>query len=136
MSVRRTRVALMWAWLALIPVEGALADVVADLYTATVPVADQSAQALAAASKEAMAQVLVKVSGTRDVLQSPSVAAALGDARNHVQQYAYVHGRPPEAPLSLRFEFSGAYVTDRSGRIPETGFGARALSGRALFRSA
>lgn len=110
--MRITREMLLWGWLALIPAGGALADVVADLYTATVPVADQSSQALATASKEAMAEVLVKVSGSRDVLQSPSVAAALGDARNHVQQYAYVQGKPPAAPLSLRFEFGGPYVTD------------------------
>jgi hypothetical protein len=102
----------MWAWLAFVPAGSALADVVADLYSATVPVADQSSQALATAAKEAMAEVLVKISGTRDVLQSPAVSAALGDARNQVQQYAYVQGKPPAAPLSLSFEFSGPYVTE------------------------
>ena len=111
-TVRKTRAAILWAWLALIPAGTALADVVADLYTATVPVADQGAQALASASREAMAQVLVKVSGTKDVLQSPPVAAALRGARDHVQQYAYVRGTPPAAPLSLRFEFGGPYITD------------------------
>ncbi len=118
MSVRRTRVALVWAWLALCPAGVAVADVVTDLYSATVPVADQSSQALATAAKEAMAQVLVKISGTRDVLQNPAVAAALGDARGHVRQYAYVQGKPPAAPLSLRFEFSDPDVTglvERSG---------------------
>lgn len=116
--MRRTRVALMWAWLALSPAGVAVADVVTDLYSATVPVADQSSQALATAAKEAMAQVLVKISGTRDVLQNPAVAAAVADARNHVQQYAYVQGKPPAAPLSLHFEFSDPDVTglvERSG---------------------
>lgn len=112
MSVRRTSVALLWAWLGLLPAGTALADVAADLYSATVPVADQSAPALATAAKKAMAQVLVKMSGTRDVLQNPAVSAALGDARNHVQQYAYVQGKPPAEPLSLSFEFNGPYLTN------------------------
>jgi hypothetical protein len=111
-------VALVWAWLALCPAGVAVAEVVTDLYSATVPVADQSSQALATAAKEAMAQVLVKISGTRDVLKNPAVAAAVGDARNHVRQYAYVQGKPPAAPLSLHFEFSDPDVTglvERSG---------------------
>ena len=37
-------------------------EVVGDLYMAQVPVADQGAGALAAASREALAEVLVKVS--------------------------------------------------------------------------
>lgn len=118
MSVKRTRMALLWAWLALMPTGAALADVVADLYSATVPVADQSSQALATAAKAAMAEVLVKISGTRDVLQNPAVAAAVGDARNHVRQYAYVQGKPPAAPLSLHFEFSGPDVT---GLVEQSG---------------
>jgi hypothetical protein len=109
-------VALMWAWLALMPTGAALAEVVTDLYSATVPVADQSSQALAKAAREAMSEVLVKISGSRDVLQNPAVSAALGDARNHVQQYAYVQGKPPAAPLSLRFGFSDPFVTDLVAR--------------------
>jgi uncharacterized protein len=111
-------VALVWAWLALVPAGAAMGDVVTGLYSATVPVADQSSQALAAAAKEGMAEVLVKISGTKDVLQSPAVAAALADARSHVRQYAYVQGKPPAAPLSLHLEFSDPDVTglvERSG---------------------
>ena len=51
----------LWTWLALASAQTALADVVTDLYTATVPVTEQSASALDAASKEAMAAVLVKL---------------------------------------------------------------------------
>ena len=116
--MKKSCVALVWAWLALAPVQYAAADVVADLYTASVPVAEQSSGALDAASKEAMAEVLVKVSGSKNVLQYPAIVAALKDARSHVLQYSYLRGTPPAPPLSLRFEFEGAYISDlvvRSG---------------------
>ena len=87
------------------------ADMVRDLYSAQVPVADQSAQALARASREALAEVLVKVSGSVDVLQYPSISAALGKARGHVQQYAYSRGEDDPQELWARFEFDGSFVT-------------------------
>ncbi|CAA0124028.1 Uncharacterised protein [Halioglobus japonicus] len=102
----------LWAWLALTSAQSALAEVVADLYAASVPVSEQSSKALESASKEAMADVLVKVSGSKRVLQYPGIAAALKDARSHVQQYSYVRGTPPAPALSLRFEFDGRYITD------------------------
>ena len=62
------------------------AEMVRDLYKAQVPVAGQNQDALAVASREAMAQVLVKVSGSRAVLDYPEVKSALGGARRQVQQ--------------------------------------------------
>lgn len=109
--MRKTRIALLWTLLGLV-VMGARAEVVADLHSATVPVADQSSQALAAAAREALAEVLVKVSGSRDFLQKPVIVAALDDARSHVQQYGYERAEAPAAGLALRFEFDGAYVTN------------------------
>lgn len=100
------------AWLALVSAQGALAEVVADLYAASVPVTEQSSKVLDSASKEAMEEVLVKVSGSKRVLQYPGIAAALKDARSHVLQYSYVRGKPPAPALSLRFEFDGRYITD------------------------
>ncbi|MCB1704634.1 MAG: DUF2066 domain-containing protein [Halioglobus sp.] len=110
--MKKTCVALIWAWLVLASAQAAVADVVPDLYAASVPVTEQSSTVLDAASKEAMAEVLVKVSGSKNVLQYPSIAAALKDARSHVQQYSYVRGKPPAPPLSLRFEFDGNYITE------------------------
>lgn len=110
--MKKACVALICTWLTVLAAGNSQADVVADLYSAKVPVADQSSQALATASKEAMAEVLVKVSGSKDALQAPTIAAALKDARSHVQQYAYVRGTPPAPALSLSFEFDGAYITD------------------------
>lgn len=107
---------LVWLLLALLGAGGSRAEVIADLHSATVPVADQGSQALSAASREGLADVLVKVSGSRQVLDHPEVVAALGQARSHVQQYAYVHGKPPAAALSVRVEFDGAYITDLVSR--------------------
>jgi uncharacterized protein len=108
--VRKTCVALMWTLLVLVA-GGSRAEVVVDLHSATVPVADQSSEALTGAAREALAEVLVKVSGSREVLKKKAIVAALDDARNQVQQYAYVRGNPSSAALSLRFEFDGTFIT-------------------------
>lgn len=89
----------------------ARADMVAGLHTASVPVADQGPAALAAASREALAQVLVKVSGSRGLLQNPVIVAALDESRSHVQQYAYIRGTGAGEGLVARFEFDGTYIT-------------------------
>lgn len=98
-------------WLLLLVTVAARADIVRDLHSAQVPVADQSSQALASASRTALAEVLVKVSGSRNVLDNPAIRAALADARSHVQQYAYSRGDGPDGELSARFEFDGSFVT-------------------------
>ncbi len=85
------------------------ADIVQDLYSAEVPVADQTPAALASASRDALAEVLVKVSGTAGILRNPEIAKALGGARNQVQQYAYRRGEEP-GELYARLEFDGNYV--------------------------
>jgi len=110
--VKRTCVALLWSSVVLVWAGNTVAEVLPDLYTASVPVADQSAAALSTAAREAMGEVVVKASGSKDVLQNPTIAAALKNARSHVQQYAYVRGETPAPLLSLRAEFDGSYITD------------------------
>lgn len=111
-AVRKTQVALMWTLLALLAAANSRAEIVSDLHTAIIPVADQSSQAMAAASRQALAEVLVKVSGSNGLLRNPAIVAALADSRSHVQQYAYVRDKAPEAGFSVRFVFDGAYITD------------------------
>ena len=94
------------------------AELVRDLYTADVPVADQSGGELARAAAEGLAQVLVKVSGSVEVLALPPVKQALRDARNRVRQYSYTRielpaGRPGVATgLAARVEFDPAQVRE------------------------
>lgn len=98
---------------------GARAELVTELYSAEVPVADQSSSALARASALALSEVLVKVSGSAAVLRNPVIAAALGDARNRVQQFSYRRDPSPEGDgLLLRVEFDSTYV---SGLMIEAG---------------
>ena len=85
---------------------------VEDLYAAEVPVASQSTAVLAAAARDALGQVVVKVSGSSAVLQNPAVIAALARARSQVQQYSYNRAPGPDAGLTARFEFDQAYITD------------------------
>lgn len=88
----------------------AQAEVVGDLYLGEVPVADRSQASLNAAAREALAQVLVKVSGSREVLDNPEVVPVLADARELAQQFSYARGRTPEQSLLARFEFDNAWV--------------------------
>ena len=87
-----------------------LAEVVKDLHSATVPVVDQSSSALASGAQDALAEVLVKVSGSEEALLHPDIVAALPEARSHVQQYAYSRGQGVDEGLYARFEFESSYV--------------------------
>lgn len=102
--------------LALWAAGGARAEVLRDVYTAQVAVADRSAAALSAGASEALAQVLVKASGSPRLLEHPAVAQALADARARVQQYSYTRvastAQTEGERLLARFEFAPSYVTD------------------------
>ncbi|MDH4040052.1 MAG: DUF2066 domain-containing protein [Gammaproteobacteria bacterium] len=99
--------------LLLLSVAGAArAEMVRDLYSAEVPVADQSATELARASRLALSEVLVKVSGSEEVLRNPAISAALGEARNRVERYSYSEGPGVPPPLEVNLRFDSAYITD------------------------
>lgn len=68
------------------------------LYEAEVEVADQGRAARATAMGEAMAAVLLKVSGNSAVLDEEVIKSAMADASRYVQQYRYRNEElPPEA---------------------------------------
>ncbi len=91
---------------------GARAEVVPDLYAASVPVGDQGEAALAAGARKALAEVIVKVSGSPSALDNPAVGAALANARAEVQQYAFSRDDSSESGLAARFEFDRGYISD------------------------
>ncbi len=82
---------------------------VTDLYTGRVPVADQSAAALSQAARDALSQVLVKVSGSDAVLDNPIIQESLGQAQTLAQQYHY--SREGDQLLA-QFEFDGTLISD------------------------
>lgn len=92
------------------------AVVVKDLYSAQVLVTDETPQALASGAREALSQVLVKISGSTAVLQNPVLASALKRSRNLVQQYAYISRDVNSGELMARFEFDGAVVSNLIAR--------------------
>jgi uncharacterized protein len=59
----------------------------AELYQATVPVADRSEAAQSAAFQAAMSVVLVRVTGRRNADEDSAFGPLLGSARRYVQQY-------------------------------------------------
>lgn len=111
-TVRTTWVALVYLLLTLLFAGNSWAQMVPDLHSASVPVANQGSKALTAAASKALAEVLVKVSGSDQLLANPVIVKALSESRAHVQQYAYTRNELPERGFSVQFEFDGGYVTD------------------------
>ena len=67
----------------------AFAEPVSGLYEAEVAVADQEPATRNAAARTGFAMVLVKVSGSAQVLQNPVVSAALADGPSLLQQFYF-----------------------------------------------
>ena len=61
----------------------------ADLYSAVVGVSGQGAAERRTATRTALAEVLVKVTGNRQVAGLPGMAGALQDASSYIAQYGY-----------------------------------------------
>jgi hypothetical protein len=90
----------------------ACAQTVADLYSAEVPVANQSSAELGKGARAALADVLVKVSGSSGLLGNPAIKSALAKARSQVIKYGYSQNQRTPGELLMRFEFDRSYITD------------------------
>jgi hypothetical protein len=100
------------ALLLLAPISGpGRAALVENLYEAEVPVTDHGQQALAVASRVALSEVLVKVSGSVGILQNPTIVTELARARSYVQQYSYTRDEDAVGDLAARFEFDASVVS-------------------------
>lgn len=89
-----------------------------NLNRALVPVADHSNAQLQRATRAGFSQVLVKMSGSHDVLRNPTVDAALGQAQRYMQRYQYI--REPDDSLRLQVHFDTQLVSEllRSAQAP------------------
>ena len=87
------------------------AAVVTNLYEAEVAISGHGKKALEEASLTALSEVLVKVSGSVEVLQNPAIVAELGRARGYVQQYSYSRDQDASGDLTARFEFDRAVIS-------------------------
>lgn len=94
------------------------AMVVTGLYEASVPVADQSAAARRVALQQALAAVLVKVTGERSAGGVPALANLVQDPSRFLQQYRYDQAPAASGAAALTY-----YDLTRTGMpaIPPTG---------------
>lgn len=75
-----------------------------DLYQASVPVSDQSRQARGVSQKQALEQVLVKVSGTNEVLENAEVTQAIKNAGSYLRRFQFIRNDNNELMLLADFD--------------------------------
>jgi len=103
-------VLLISALVGLLPMPVA-AVTVDDLFTVELPVADQTSSLRLESFSEAFKQVIVKVSGSDDALQSPAFERPIANSARYVKQFRYVNRSLPEdeeydaGRLILRIDF-------------------------------
>ena len=103
-------VLLISALVGLLPMPAA-AVTVDDLFTVELPVADQTTSLRLESFSEAFKQVIVKVSGSDDALQSPAFERPIANSARYVKQFRYVNRSLPEdeeddvGRLILRIDF-------------------------------
>jgi len=100
------------------------------LYTAQVPVNSQADEERGSALRNALAQVIVKVSGDAAIVAKPDVAKAIASADKYVQQYQYsqevvTENGQPQVHLNLVAQFDrdavDRVIADASGVTRQTG---------------
>lgn len=102
---------LLLAWLLALAALPALA---ADpLFEARVPVADRSVEARETAQRQALSQVLGRLTGEREPARSEAAAALFADPGRYVQQYGY---EADGQGLALRVVFDGAALESAARR--------------------
>lgn len=105
-SPRRPLTAVLLTAVLLAAVLPVRADIVDDIDVARVELPDRSEASLAAARREGMRQVLVKLSGTRETLKETSIAQALREAQRYLVSYSYETGATPGSP-AVRLQYDG-----------------------------
>lgn len=92
----------------------AQARVMSDLYRVTVNIESQSQPELKRASREALAELFVRVSGQQDVLNQGAIVAAVRDAGRFTKQFSYQreNNKEGEPQLQVVLEFEPSLVED------------------------
>lgn len=101
----------------------ALAVRVTALYQGVLPVASQSASERNQLASTALAQVLVKVSGSNDILNNPKVKERLNSASSLMQEFSYspagnIPGNTKPYFLQLNFDVEGVNKILRDAGAP------------------
>lgn len=110
-------------WGALLP--AAQAVTVEDLFTVELPVADQTTSLRLESFSEAFKQVIVKVSGSDEALQSPAFARPIESSARYVKQFRYISRESTDEEeieagnLYLRIDFNQQLI---EGLLRENNF--------------
>ncbi|MGI9302601.1 MAG: DUF2066 domain-containing protein [Gammaproteobacteria bacterium] len=96
---------------------------VKDLYSANVGVTSRDAPDRKAALKRALVNVLVKVSGDRNIVAKPGMVELLNDAAAYVQQYSYRDTGDEDIAhmLSIDFDRTALEQSLRDNNVPTWG---------------
>ncbi|MEO0442629.1 MAG: DUF2066 domain-containing protein [Pseudomonadota bacterium] len=98
-----------------------------DLYSSTALVLNQSAELRRQAAISGLSTVLVRLSGRRDIVQSPAVASALKNASSYLYQFSYqstdqtltiAGSEKPATRLLMRFSEAPLENLLRESRLP------------------
>ncbi len=96
----------------------ASAVLVEDLYTVTLPIADQTVGLRLESFQEAFQQVIVKVSGSDEAFQRPEFEQAKQAASRYIRQFSYVareselDGVLDDSQVSIRIEFDNTLIEE------------------------
>lgn len=96
----------------------ASAVLVEDLYTVTLPIADQTVSLRLESFREAFQRVIVKVSGSDEPFQRPEFEQAKQAASRYIRQFSYVSrgseidGVLDESQISIRIEFETSLIEE------------------------
>lgn len=90
------------------------ARVLPDLYEVTVAIDSQSSAELRRASREALAELFVRISGHRAVLDNDTIVAAVRDASRFTRQFSYQSETDEDGEQQLRvvLDFESSLVED------------------------
>lgn len=98
------------------------ARVMPDLYRVTVNIDSQSPSELKRASREALAELFVRISGQQAVLNQDAIVAAIRDAGRYTKQFSYQRQASaegePQLQVALEFESSLVEDTLRRAGLP------------------
>lgn len=103
----------------------AKAEKLSNLYTATWPVDSQATSARTQAIKNSLQQVLIRASGSKDVVRAPAIQSALSDAESYLRRYSYQRLSAAEQmiyekPLLLKATFDQQSIVNllKSASLP------------------
>ena len=82
-------ISLFTLYVMIISIAPVQSEPVSNLYTATWPVENQATDVRQKAMQNAFAEVLIRVSGSKQVISQPQIQEALTNSQNYMRQYSY-----------------------------------------------